>query len=239
MNKLKVFYSSYINPYVDAFWELLYPQGLNCISCKAPLRGDEKYSLCSSCFSKIHFYDKGRWIQIDSIEEGAFLRIYSPTEYSDITKRIVAKFKYNNETYLARVMAEIMMDYIYKEDIYFTTIAAVPLHPSKIRRRGFNQAYLLADHISILCNIPNIKEGLIRNKNTTAMHLLSKDERRKNVNNAFEVRRPQEFFNQHVLLIDDIVTTGATLEACFRMLLEAKAASVTAITFARRTKEEG
>ncbi|KAB3526651.1 ComF family protein [Alkaliphilus serpentinus] len=239
MKNLDIFYSNYIKPYINAFWELLYPVGISCIACKGPLGGNEKYSLCPSCYDKIHFFHKGRWIQIPSIHDNSFIRVYSPTAYDEITKKLVARLKYNNETYLARIMAEIMMDYLYKEELYFTTIVAVPLHASKKISRGFNQAFLLAEYISKLSKVPNIEKGLSRHKNTKAMHLLTKEERRKNVEDAFIIRNPKEFYNQHILLIDDIVTTGATLESCNKALVEAGAASVTAITFARRMKEEG
>ncbi|WP_176759032.1 ComF family protein [Alkaliphilus peptidifermentans] len=238
MNKINSFYVNYIKAYGDAFWEIIYPEGITCVICKKSIY-KEKYSLCKDCYSKIAFLDTGIWIQTSAIREAIPIRIFSVVKYNNASKKIIYRLKYNQETFMARMMAEMMMDYILKAGIMFNCIVAVPLHKKREKERGFNQAYLLAKYLSKGCNIPCIKNNLIRIRDTKVMHHLSRQSRQKNVEEAFYILDPVEFANKEILLIDDIVTTGATVEACCKILIEAGASSVKVLTLARRTKEEG
>ncbi|KAB3539680.1 ComF family protein [Alkaliphilus pronyensis] len=228
-------YGEYIKPYLDAFWQLIYPEGTGCIICKGSIETNN-YSICNACFNRIVFYTPTSWMQITTSKPFT-TRVFSVIKYSNSSKQIIYRFKYNHETFIAKIMANMMIDYISKLDITFNALVAVPLHHTRQKIRGFNQADLLSKYISKGYNIPNIEKSLIRVKNTKVMHHLSREERRTNIAAAFQVINSNEIANKDVLLIDDIVTTGATIEACCRALINAGAKSVTALTFARRTKE--
>jgi ComF family protein len=112
-------------------------------------------------------------------------------------------------------------------------IIPVPLHTSRLRQRGFNQALILAHGISKTFSLPLSYDNLKRVRPTRPQVELSGEERIKNVAGAFALRRSDEMKDRDVLLIDDVFTTGATMNECARVLKDAGAARVTALTIAR------
>jgi ComF family protein len=114
----------------------------------------------------------------------------------------------------------------------FDIIVPVPLHPTRQRERGFNQAGLLAELLSPRISIP-CKRVLKRIRYTTTQTALDRAERMENLHNAFRLRRNADVRGLHVLLIDDVLTTGSTLSECARVLKRAGAISVHAATAAR------
>jgi ComF family protein len=109
----------------------------------------------------------------------------------------------------------------------------VPLHPRREAERGFNQSGLLARRLGWRWGIPVIEGALRRRVPTRSQTELSGDERRRNVSGAFILRHPGAVAGRHVLLIDDILTTGATVSECARILLAGGAAIVGVLTVAR------
>jgi ComF family protein len=113
-------------------------------------------------------------------------------------------------------------------------VVPVPLHPRKLRAREFNQSLLLADRIARRLSLPLSFEHLVRIRDTQPQTELDRRERTRNVRRAFAVREPAGFENQRVLLVDDVLTTGATVNDCARALRRAGAQSVCVLTLARR-----
>ncbi len=109
----------------------------------------------------------------------------------------------------------------------------VPLHARRLKKRGFNQALMLAFQISKECKIPLSYDNLVRTKHTKPQVELSSDERIKNVAGAFDLRKPVLLQDTRILLVDDVLTTGATMNECARVLKNAGAGQVTALTLAR------
>jgi ComF family protein len=99
-------------------------------------------------------------------------------------------------------------------------ILPVPLHPSRLRRRGYNQSGKFAEGLSLTLSVPYSDDVLSRRVKTNTQTRKSKLQRWQNVNNVFAIRDLEKVAGKHVLLVDDVVTTGATLEACSQMLLE-------------------
>jgi ComF family protein len=112
-------------------------------------------------------------------------------------------------------------------------IIPVPLHVTRLRQRGFNQSLILAHELSNTFSLPLLFDNLERVRQTRPQVELSGSERIKNVAGAFSLRRPDEMRDRDVLLIDDVYTTGATLNECARVLKDAGASRVTALTIAR------
>lgn len=117
----------------------------------------------------------------------------------------------------------------------FELVVSVPLHPVRLRQRGFNQSALLARRVSRGEGIPVDYDSLVRIRDIPPQVGLSRAERIENVKGAFAVRksRARRIEGKRVLLIDDVMTTGATLGECARALLDAGAADVAALTIAR------
>jgi ComF family protein len=112
-------------------------------------------------------------------------------------------------------------------------LVPVPLHPRRERERGFNQASLLARRVGRAWRVPVRDDVLVRAVATPSQTELDAAARRANVREAFRLRRADLIAGRHVLLVDDILTTGATLSECARCLREGGAATVGALTVAR------
>ena len=107
----------------------------------------------------------------------------------------------------------------------FATIDAlvpVPLHPQALSKRGFNQAALICEGISQVWHKPVFSEAIVRNKRTHTQTKQTRAERWDNMENAFSIKDPTSIAGKHLLLIDDVITTGATIEACGKTLLSVK-----------------
>jgi ComF family protein len=113
-------------------------------------------------------------------------------------------------------------------------LVPVPLSPRRLRERGYNQALLLAQEASKWCGVA-CGESLMRLRNTKPQWKLGKDQRRKNVAAAFGLKPAANVEGLNVVLVDDVCTTGSSLEACAKILMDAKAKSVSAYVLARES----
>ena len=114
-------------------------------------------------------------------------------------------------------------------------IIPIPLHPKRLRERGFNQSEYIARALSEVTKIPMNTTLLTRRKHTAQQALLQGEERKSNMVNAFEVNHPEELYRKHILLVDDLITSGATMRACMQALQPCRGArySVFALCKAR------
>ena len=119
-----------------------------------------------------------------------------------------------------------------------TAIVPVPLHEARLRERGYNQAELIADALGAAVGRPVRPQLMIRTRNTRPQVSLTGAQRAENVRNAFRLSLPLPVEGVRVLLVDDVYTTGATLEECARTLLRAGAETVSAVTVTRPVPEE-
>jgi ComF family protein len=128
-----------------------------------------------------------------------------------------------------------------KADLRFSCLEAVipvPLHPVKRRARGFNQSELLAQNLSQTMGWPLLRGALLRAVNTPSQSKLSLNERMTNVQDAFLVKDPREVKDKRILLVDDVLTTGSTADACSSVLLAAGAVQVSVVTTARAAEPQ-
>jgi ComF family protein len=112
-------------------------------------------------------------------------------------------------------------------------IIPVPLHPKRLRWRGFNQSLLLARRVSHMYQVPIDPFLLYRNRETPPQTQLTEDERRKNVRGAFAIASGEALKEKNVLLVDDVYTSGATVNECCRVLVRGGAREVYVLTLAR------
>lgn len=151
--------------------------------------------------------------------------------YEGTVRALVLVFKYGKVETLAAPLSEMLARALPRER-RFDVIVPMPMHKRRQRDRGFNQAELLARHLSRRSGIPCVLAAK-RSKNTTPQAGLTSHKRRTNVQGAFEALRPEAIRGKSVLLIDDVLTTGATASACGSVLRRNGAASVTVLTVAR------
>ncbi|NTW67273.1 MAG: ComF family protein [Nitrospirae bacterium] len=141
-------------------------------------------------------------------------------------------YKYRPVRSLGKHLAAWMAEQV-RMTVHLDLTMPVPLHRKRLRQRGFNQALILAHGISERFSVPLLYDNLMRLRSTRPQVELSGPERRSNVKGAFGLVRPAEVRDKRILLIDDVFTTGATMNECAKVLKEAGAASVTVLTLAR------
>lgn len=165
-----------------------------------------------------------------------FTRHRSYAKYAAQAKDVVLLFKYRGHEPLGRALAGLIdRELGLEEDLWngVEAVVPVPLHPGKLRRRGYNQAAVLARHLAKLRGLPFVGNRLLKTRNNPAQMSLDAAEREANVRGAYLVKKPGPLDGRVVLLVDDVFTTGATVAECSRVLLQAGAVEVRAITFAR------
>ncbi len=142
---------------------------------------------------------------------------------SGITQKLLHEFKYNDHPEIGELFGRQLAQEINEEKIAekIDMIIPVPLHPKKERKRGYNQSHYFANGISEITKVPVHTHYLKRIKHSESQTGKSREIRWKSVENAFEVQKPSELLSRHILLVDDVITTGATIEACGKKLYEA------------------
>ncbi len=163
-------------------------------------------------------------LQIDGVRSVAY--------FDGTLREAIHHFKYYNRQALAIPLGKLMGNYWEKSPLPAEIIVPVPLHPHRLRERGYNQAALLARELGQSTGLPVAENGLVRMRATRPQVELNAQERKENVSDAFHCSST-ELKGKRVLLIDDVCTTGATLEACSIALRQVGARSVWGFTLAR------
>jgi ComF family protein len=160
---------------------------------------------------------------------------YRPSAESDRRSlpSMIRRHKYGLDQSLQKALAEFLGTELPFSSSDCDLIVPVPLHRRRLWWRGFNQAAFLAIAISDRLEKPFDLRSLIRTRATTPQTSQDHDDRRRNVRRAFSVRRPARIKGLRVLLVDDVMTTGATVDECARVLMRAGAARVDVLTLAR------
>lgn len=189
---------------------LPYVREPSCRKCGKPLYAEEK-EYCRDCASGKHVFRQGR----------------APFVYDEIMRRSVSRFKYGGRREYASFYAEEILRKCGREAALWKAEAfiPIPLHPSRRRKRGFNQAELLARELSKRTGIPADAGVLFRVKKTRVQKELNREERAANLKGAFSLGKGTLPY-KNVILIDDIYTTGSTVDEAARILREGGADSV-------------
>ncbi len=224
-----------------------------CIKCGKILSGHN--GLCQDCFNKIQFisapycaccgrpfFDEsgltagkkmfcGQCLQqkkhLFTMQRSSFI-------YNDESKNLILDFKFRDKTVYAEPLARMLFAaghdiWLQKPDI----IIPVPIHALRLLHRRYNQSAILAKQLSFLTNIPTDYFSLIRRQNTIPQVKLSGEARRRNLKKAFYVDKPENIKGKNIVIIDDVETTGATLNECAKSLKQAGANKIYALTLAR------
>jgi competence protein ComFC len=159
----------------------------------------------------------------------------SAARYEDVVREALHAFKFRGRRALAAPLGDLLVEAMEGRlpAAVPAVLVPVPLHPRRERERGFNQASLLAQRVGRAWRCPVRDDVLVRAVATHSQTELDAPARRANVRDAFRLRRPELIAGRHVVLVDDILTTGATLSECARCLRDGGAAAVGALTVAR------
>ncbi|MEE4111470.1 MAG: ComF family protein, partial [Desulfobacteraceae bacterium] len=165
----------------------------------------------------------------------AFTRARAVGLYDDTLKTAIHALKFKGQVSLARPLGGLLFDtfryYWSADDI--DVVAPVPLHRQRFRQRGFNQAYLLVRRWVLPAETVVVRDLLVRIRATAPQTGLNRRQRRINIRRAFSVKRPGQCAGKRVLLVDDVLTTGATADACTAALIQDGAKRVDVLTLAR------
>ena len=200
--------------------ERLLPIGSpQCVVCGVPFLGVGNDHICGECSTSRHQYNAARAALV----------------YEGACRELIHSFKYLNKTHLRRPLALLTIEHL-SGFVRLQTpdlIIPVPLHRKRLRSRGFNQAVLLGELFSSHWKIPLERHNLRRIRWTEPQVNLSARDRRANVKGAFSIQNPDLVHGRRILLVDDVLTTGSTVEECAVVLKAAGAEDVTIITVAR------
>jgi len=205
---------------VECWKGLHFISGPSCAKCDYPFEFDiDEGMLCGSCLKEDWYFD----------------RVLSVLRYSDTSKTIVSKLKYSDKTHIAKQCGLLMRKKIAHKLADYDYIIPVPMHRSRLRKRFYNQSSLIASHLSSFSGIEVLHNGLVKMKSHAPQTGLTRAGRKINVRGSFSINDSyrDRIKGSSVLLVDDVYTTGATVNECSRVLKRAKAESVTVVTLAR------
>jgi ComF family protein len=242
---------TYVRKILDGLLNLVYPE--TCFICSTPVARQQDCGICDNCWQKVtalkirpprcsscglpfySFEENSERLCGDCIQQmPPYAGARSFGHYSAELSRVIQEFKFGGRQNLVGLLAPLLADAFF--DAWgrdeFDLVVPVPLHPKRKRDRGYNQAELLAVSLARLLAIPYCK-ALLRIRSTQPQVGLTDSQRLENVRKAFSCYRPKRISKQRILLIDDVMTTGATVESAAQALLDAGAWRVSVLTVAR------
>jgi ComF family protein len=233
----------------DDLLDFVYPQ--SCSICLKSLKKDEN-QICQECRKTLailpapfcpycgSFFAKGEsiiqhlCIGLNRPEDRRILAVRSLGRFDESFQKLIHRLKYGKKIPLGEYLAESLGQVVAKADTFTECdlVIPVPLHRARQRERGFNQSQVLAEGISKVIKIPVLKGILKRKRNTKDQTYLNAKQRAENVKDAFIIARPEMISSKKIILVDDVMTTGATLNECAGILLSGGAKCILAATLA-------
>jgi len=191
-----------------------------CLQCGRSLESrDFAYRYCPDCRHTVYHFD----------------RAWAVGAYDGILKDCIHQFKFKGRVDLLPIFTELFENFMdsYMNMEEFDAIVPVPLDSAKKRERTFNQAEILAKAVSELGGVDLITNNLLKTRRTHPQSKLSGRERRESLKNAFSVVEPSLFKDRNILLVDDVFTTGSTLNECTKLVLSKQVRGVSCLVLAR------
>lgn len=214
---------------------IIYPNF--CAGCSVDLKSNEEH-LCLTCLNELPYMSNNQ-IDMDKLDQLFWGRhevqkIFSLFNYQkgNQVQQLLHLIKYQKRTQLANYLGMQLGQTI--KDCQLDFIIPIPLHKKKQKIRGFNQSTVISKGVSKIVNVPvneNLVKRIVHNPTQTSV---GKYERWSNVRDIFSIHKPQKLIDKHVLLVDDVLTTGATIEACVKQLLKIENCKVSVATLAAR-----
>ncbi len=222
--------------FIDKLVNIVYPP--KCIFCQKLLDHDAALHICSACYAKLPLIEN-KVLRTSPDEETNYCDgVVSVFEYTGMVKESLIRFKFYNKPGYYRTYARLLADKLGKViDVRsYQMVLSVPLHKHKEFSRGYNQARLISKALSGILKLKECSYLMKRERYTEAQSLLDRQKRNQNVKGAFVVVSPKKVRGKSILLVDDILTTGSTLEECSRVLKQAGAERVFAVVVATGRK---
>jgi ComF family protein len=240
-----------LREFLSSLADIIYPRV--CLVCKNSLKNVSSIdnSVCGQCWTKIKrnlppfCHSCGRHLEKANFNKNIcpsclkkslhFDRAFSPCVYEGVVKELIHKFKYNDKDYLGFTLSKLMIEFIKEYNLpidCLDLIVPVPLHQTKLREREFNQAQVLSNYIAAEFNKKALDKTLIRNRLTKTQTELETKARFVNVQGSFAITGKEGLKDKNILLVDDVLTTGATSSEAAYVLKNAGANIVFVLTLA-------
>lgn len=189
-----------------------------CLICERTV--DKHRYICDHCHSLFEPINLRLARNFQFIDEA-----YSCFYYNELMRRTLYDYKFKNKRYYGRMFAEMLTDKIFtlKLHNFIDYILPVPLSEGMYKKRGFNQSELMGKYVSEKTGIPMSVGNLIKIKESMEQARLDSVDRLKNLDSAFEIRNPEEFQGKNILILDDLITTGTTVDKCAEVLKDVAA----------------
>lgn len=221
--------------WIDSFFSLLFPR--QCVVCNRSLSRAESF-LCTVCninmprtryhLQKDNMIEKLFWGQIPVERATAFFYYRKGSDYCNIIHELKYKGRKEMGTTIGHYMAGEIQGCGFFDDI--DVIIPVPLHRDRIRERGYNQSEWIAKGIAEVTDLPVNNRAVVRTTCTVSQTGQSVFERWENVKDTFALREPESFRGKHILIVDDVLTTGATVMSCASVFLSIDGIRLSIIT---------
>lgn len=206
-----------------------------CIFCSSILEDSSGINICDKCNEKVIYVGNkeiiiNRLLYKDLKDRRYFKKVICVFEYEGLVRKAIIKYKYNGKSAYYLTFAKLIAAKLHTGSgtAAYDAILSVPLFGRRKRNRGYNQSELISRSIGKMLGIPDISYSVKRIKNTSAQSTLGKMNRYENVKGAFKVVHPEMIKNKKILVIDDVLTTGNTINECCRVLDECGALSIDA-----------
>lgn len=227
-----------IEQFYDNLLHLVYPE--QCICCELELSSSEKH-LCTICKNELHHTDYEKYTDDTALDKLFWGRVQVEAIFSllyykknEQSRRILHRLKYNNRPDLAKHMGELIGERIQKTPPFDKAdlLIPIPIHEKKRYIRGYNQSEEIAKGIHAKTEIPIHNSFLIRSVHTESQTKKGKFERWENVQGSFALSGELPASVKHVIIVDDVITTGSTLETIIRLIKENYKIDVSVISIA-------
>jgi competence protein ComFC len=216
----------YIKSILNCLVQLIYSGDESCVICNEYTQ--EREELCTKCRGKLKHPEGSFHIGLESEE----YIVWSAFYYSNIVKELIIRLKYKSDFTCGEILAKHMLDLVVNNKLQFDLISFVPMTKKALKKRGYNQSEFLADYLSQSLNIPVICD-LVKTVDTKDQIGLSGEERWNNMEKCFEAKESKNIKDKIILLVDDVITTGATSFYCANKLKKRGAANVYILTIAK------
>lgn len=224
----------------DIFY-LFYPN--LCINCESSLLQNEKF-LCAICANDLPIINDNEHVNV-TLQSTFYGRVpvqnvrsFLYYQKAGITQKLIHQLKYKNQPEIGTFLGNWFGNELLTSEVFSTIdyIVPVPLHYQKEKKRGYNQVTLFGKELSKILDIEYKPNILVRTSTTKTQTLKQRFERFSDSNTKFKLTDETIFENKHVLLVDDVITTGATIEACANELLKTKNITISVATMAYTQK---
>ena len=188
--------------------------------------------LCKKCEKILESHEEQNIVKVENMNFEELIYIF---KYEGIIRENLLKYKFEEKSYLYKTFVNFLLknDKIFENMKNYDTIIPVPISKKRDRQRGYNQSFLIAKEISKYTNLKLINNCLFKTKNVIEQSKLTKEEREQNIKNVYSLKNGDKIESKKILLIDDIYTTGSTVNECCRILKKANPKKIGVMVLAK------